>query len=344
MAEISLTPGLSSLPEMIDRLMEEDAAREPLRDYIGASQLGEPCRRKLWLSFRWARRPAWDGRMLRLFERGKAEEAPLCAYLSMAGLEMERILDDQLETDFGSHVKGHPDGIVRSGVPEAPKTVHVLEMKTHSRKSFDELAKKGVRESKPMHWVQMQCEMLGASMTLGEDIQRALYVAVCKDDDRLHIERVRLDRDAAEAAVRKGQETATDDRVPPKLSEDPGWWQCKTCQFHALCHGHGVADVNCRTCGFFTAAPDGRCYCEKWGKEEIPLGAQRRANPCHVFNPDLVPWRYIPVAGEGRASFEHPVLGTVINGEGGYRSEDLKAVAEGRPDAEAFGAPETIPF
>lgn len=340
MPKLDVLPDVSRLSETIDRLMEEERKDEP-RAYLGISSIGEPCDRKLWLDFRWARRGAFSGRILRLFERGKLEELTLTAYLSMAGLELEHILDDQLECDFGAHVKGHPDGIVRSGVPEAAKTVHVLEMKTHNRDSFNELAKKGVREAKPMHWAQMQCEMLGASMTLGEKVERALYVAVCKDDDRLHIERVRFEKEAAERLIQKGKRIATEDRVPPRVSDRPEWYQCRMCPFHPFCHEKAVPDVNCRTCGFFTSRNDGTCFCEQW-RSVIPVEQQRKAQPCHVFNPDLVPWRVYPTADASGVVYEHPVLGTIKNGgKGGYDSLTLKAMAEGKKD---FDTAQDIPF
>ena len=45
------------------------------------------------------------------------------------------------------------------GLPEAPKTWHVGEFKTHNQKSFDDLVKRGVEKAKPMHWDQMQAYM-----------------------------------------------------------------------------------------------------------------------------------------------------------------------------------------
>ena len=48
---------------------------------------------------------------------------------------------------------------VALGLLEAPKTWHVVEFKTHSAKSFRELAAKGVAEAKPQHWAQMQVYM-----------------------------------------------------------------------------------------------------------------------------------------------------------------------------------------
>ena len=85
------------------------------------------------------------------------------------------------------------------GLPDAPQTWHVIEMKTHGKKSFDELTAKGVQTAKPEHYAQMQCYMAWSGMT------RALYMAVCKDDDRMHLERIDYDREAADRLFVKAQ-------------------------------------------------------------------------------------------------------------------------------------------
>ena len=86
---------------------------------------------------------------------------------------------------------------LRIGLLEAPKTWHVVEFKTHGLKSFRELVAKGVTEAKPQHWAQMQIYMHLTGLT------RAMYVAICKDTDDLHVERVRADTDAAERLLAK---------------------------------------------------------------------------------------------------------------------------------------------
>ena len=42
----------------------------------------------------------------------------------------------QHRVDFGNHLSGSMDGIIRSGLPASPKP-HILEIKTHSDKSFE---------------------------------------------------------------------------------------------------------------------------------------------------------------------------------------------------------------
>lgn len=332
--EIDLSIKKSKTAAMIDDAWFWTGNKSELRPYLGVSLIGHHCARFLWLNFRWFSWDVQEGRMLRLFRRGQREEETVVDDLRSIGMELQYVLDDQLDMDFGSHVKGHPDGIILSGVPEAPKSIHTLEIKTYNRQSYNELEEKGVRAVKPMHYAQMQCEMLGASMTLGKKIERALYIAVCKDDDRLYAERIRLDHDWACRLIKRGQEIAITDYIPSPISVRPDWWQCRFCRFHDFCHGAKLLpEIHCRTCIHFTAEPDGRCTCACYGGQEIPLEAQKKGCPCHVFHPDMVPeWQIIrEKSTKDSACYMIPDLGDVLNGWEGYQSADIKA-AVGRGD------------
>ncbi len=272
-----------SIQALVDKHHESQA--EPPRGHMGCSQLGHPCDRWLWLSFRWAVQPKFPGRILRLFRRGQMEEATIVSDLRAIGLDVRGAGKQQARVDFGCHVSGSIDAIVESGVPEAPKKRHIAEFKTHSKKSFDDLEKKGVADSKPEHWVQMQLYMHGT------EIDRALYLAVCKDDDRIYTERVRYDKEVAEKFIARGRRLALEDRMPPPISTDPSWYQCKFCDAHEFCHETKTTKhVNCRTCAHSTAKEDSTWRCERHEADGIPVEFQRQACDSHVLHPDLVPW------------------------------------------------------
>ena len=272
----------NTIQALIDK--HHEAKAEVPRPHLGASILGHACDRWLWLSFRWAVQPSFPGRILRLFRRGHAEEANIINDLRAIGMDVRKV-SSQYRVDFGSHVSGRLDAIIDSGVPEAPKTKHVAEFKTHSKKSFDALVKDGVEKSKPEHFVQMQVYMSGTGL------DRALYLAVCKDDDRIHTERVKLDKDVADKAVRRGQYIALSDRMPQPLSTDPSWYQCKFCDAQEFCHeSKTTKHVNCRTCAMATPLSDSTWHCGKWD-DVIPVDAQHKGCEGHVLHPDLVPWK-----------------------------------------------------
>lgn len=285
-----IPPPQNTLAARIDRAHED--RQEPPREHMGASTLGHHCDRWLWLSFRWAVMPKFPGRVLRLFRRGQMEEATIVEDLRAAGVDIRANGNEQMRIEFAPHIGGSVDAIIESGVPEAPTKRHIAEFKTHSKKSFEEVEKDGVEKSKPMHFVQMQMYMHGTG------IDRALYVAVCKDDDRIYTERVRYNAAVALWAIDRGKRLVAANRMPePCRGASPSWYECKFCDGYDICHGSKTIKpdaVNCRTCAHSTARfanrDDGQWWCERaW--VPIPSDESRKAHPCHVIHPDLVPWR-----------------------------------------------------
>ncbi len=289
------------------------------RPHLGASLLGHHCDRYLWLSFRWVRPEQFPGRILRLFRRGQNEEQIIVNDLRAIGIDVKTTNGSQDRVDFGNHVSGSMDGIANHGVPEAPGKRHLLEMKTHNKKSFDDLEKHGVQKSKPQHFAQCQVYMLGSK------IDRALYIAVCKDDDRYYFERLKLDRKLAKSYVEKGHRIVASDRIPDPISHDPTWYQCRMCSYYEFCHKAALPEVNCRTCAHSTACNDSTWRCERHDADNIPVDFQRTGCDDHALHPDVVPWEM-----DQDASTEHqPVYiiegKPVINGQDGYLSSEIVA-------------------
>lgn len=321
----------NSIPARIDK--HHESLFEPPRPHMGASALGHICDRWLWLSFRWAVHPKFPGRILRLFRRGQNEEAIIVSDLRAIGLDVRGSGQQQTRVDFGCHVSGSIDAIIESGVPEAPKKRHIGEFKTHNKKSFDDLEKHGVEKSKPEHFFQMQIYMSGTK------IDRALYVAVCKDDDRIYTERIRYDKNLAKKAVERGQRIAMADRMPEPISSDPSWYQCKFCPAHEFCHKTKTTKhVNCRTCALATAMPDSTWHCAKWDAV-IPVDSQRTGCEGHVLHPDLVPWQRKDGPDDCTAVYEINGV-NLANGdpeqEGVYGSKELLANAAACASGDAF--------
>ena len=117
-------------------------------------------------------------------------------------------------------------------------------------------------------------------------IARALYVAVCKDTDDLHIERVHADGAAADRLLDKARRVITAKYPPARISEDPTWWECRFCDHHATCHEGAPAETNCRTCLHATPV-EGGWHCARFD-QALDRAAQHRACPRHLFIPDLV--------------------------------------------------------
>jgi hypothetical protein len=315
----SIPPPKNDIVLLIDKAHEDKPDRP--RPHLGASMLGHACDRWIWLSFRWAAREKFSGRMLRLFRRGHAEEATIMKDLAMTGIDFSK---RQANVSFGSHVSGSADAIIEGGVPEAPQIRHIAEFKTHNKKSFDALEKEGVLKAKPEHWGQMQIYMAGTF------IERALYVAVCKDDDRYYIERVKFDTEAAGKLIARGKRLALSDEMPPPISTDPTWYQCRFCPAHAMCHEkQPTQHVNCRTCAHSTPQEDSTWKCERFDAEGIPFEYQLRGCPSHVLHPDMVPWS-AKLGDPDEWSVTYTINGKpVVNGENGFASTEIVVNPEG---------------
>lgn len=311
----TIPPPTDNLPDRIYAMFE--ANQSPPRPHLGLSQIGHSCDRWLWLQWRWAVIEKIRGRILRLFRRGHDEEARLIEDLRAAGLVISETDEqgNQHAVRFSAHLSGSMDGIVESGVPEAPEKPHVLEVKTHNAKSFKDLCRQGVEKSKPMHWAQCHTYMHG------KGIDRALYVAVNKDDDSIYVERIRYDKALAERLIERGHRIVNSERMPEPVSADPSWYICKQCPAHAFCHrGALPREVSCRTCLHSTAGADG-WYCERW-QAPIPLEWQRVGCNSHAIHPDLVPWKMLESPDGVTAAYE--IEGErVLVGEGGISSREV---------------------
>jgi hypothetical protein len=286
----------------------ETEAGNGFRDHLGASLIGKECERALWYDFRWATRAAFPGRVLRLFETGQLEEARLVRNLRATGAT---VLDVDPETGrqwrveaHGGHFAGSLDAVAL-GLLEAPKTWHLVEFKTHSAKSFAELKRDGVRLSKPRHRAQMQVYLRLTGIT------RALYVAVCKDTDEIHVERLAADREEGDRLLAKAKRVIEAQRPPARISLDPSWWQCRACEHHALCHDSGAAGISCRTCLHATPI-EGGWHCARWDRMLAPA-EQRQACERHLYIPDLVPGDVVD-AGEDWVEYRIRGDGIWVNG------------------------------
>lgn len=246
--------------------LAEDAYRQndhPFRTHLGASLIGKDCPRELWYSFRWTEIVRHTGRLLRLFNRGHIEEARFLALLQLIGCEVwsQNINGTQFRILYHrDHFGGSCDGVAR-GIPDDPLVPLLLEFKTHSDKSFTKLVKEGVRSAKFEHFVQMQMYMGGMKLT------RALYMAVNKNDDSIHAELINFDPEQFAKYLARAETIIFNINPPKKVSESPGWFACKFCDFRNQCHARATPSRNCRTCANSVVESGGKWLCSLNHKE-----------------------------------------------------------------------------
>jgi hypothetical protein len=307
----------------------EQKKDEP-RPHLGCSIIGHSCDRYIWLSWRWAFEPTFPGRVRRLFNTGHREEERIQSDLRELDIELYTIDEESGKQISVSAVNGHfagsVDGIGR-GFIEAPKSWAVLECKTHNTKSFADLQKKGVATAKRQHYAQMQ-------MYMGLlDLDRAIYIAQCKDDDELYSEWVHFDQESFDSYLARAERLIASAGLPDGISADPAWYECKWCDYQDFCHGDKVALPNCRTCSHATPVKDAAWQCEIH-REALTYAKQKEGCKEHIFIPKMIP--YADAIDGGENYIEYQVKGTertFINSPapGHYLSRELHMLDPSMP-------------
>lgn len=228
MADLSFLQQIPGTVDAINRAYEQE--RKP-RGYLGLSQAGHECKRFLWYTHKGEIGTQPDGRVLRLFQLGNVIEDQVIGDLAMAGCMVYHQQREVVFTQDGVTMVGHIDGIVK-GLVESPETPHLFECKSASKKKFEELLKLGSYEqwNETYRW-QLQFYMLGLGL------KRAAAFVYCKDDSRLYMERIKLDKEATIAKLQSVFEAITSPIEPERLCPRADHFKAKWCPYYAQCFG-----------------------------------------------------------------------------------------------------------
>lgn len=263
-------PPVDWIIQQIDEQAVIRNAEEGPRKYLGASVIGQECKRATWYAWRWCGEKAFEGRMLRLFERGHREEQVIIEHLRQIGMDLD-IVDPATgkqyrHSDIGGHFGGGRDGRGRWPMRDEEGNVvewgrwFLLEFKTYKGKRFDELKKEKVKKNSPKYYGQMQVYMNA------EDLDYCLFIAINKDTDEYYMEWVKLDRDYATRMLEDAEEIIGSQEPPQRLTEKQTDWRCRFCDFHGICHGKKPSEENCRSCANSEPIADGQWRCNKPGR------------------------------------------------------------------------------
>jgi hypothetical protein len=169
------------------------------RQYIGASSIGADCLAYLALSLRGFPNNDVAPRSLRIFQMGHLLETEVVADLKAAGFDVVETDPDTGEqwefTAMNGHLVCHLDGVFKYDTERM-----VLEVKTMNKARFSAFVRKGVKVSDPKYYDQCQLAMWLSGMS------SALFVSICKDDSKYHVEFVEYDSKAATALVDKARD------------------------------------------------------------------------------------------------------------------------------------------
>lgn len=249
------------------------------RSHLGASMIGLDCPRQLWYGFRWVHITKHVGRTILLFNRGHMEEGRFVTLLQMIGMKVWQVDGKGKQyrvSYFGGHYGSAIDGVA-TGCPDLPNEPILTEFKTSNTKNFKVMQKEGVREAQPKHFIQMQAYMKYYKLA------HALYVMICKETDELYAEIVKAETEIAEQYKDRAENIIFRDTPPKGISNTPGAWSCKFCDYKEICHNDGEVLRNCRTCVFAQAKPDGTWFCRNFDLTLTKEMQKWAKQPCQAY-------------------------------------------------------------
>jgi hypothetical protein len=249
---------------------------------ISVGEIGTECDRALWFGFRWASQPEEiDGRKISIFRTGDMWEDRMVADLEAIGAE---VFDQQNRIRLvGGHVRGKIDGKA-IGLPEAPKTIHLMEFKSSNTENFKDVQKKGCKESKPLHYGQCQIGMHA------EGLDRCGYLVTDKDTDKRYFERIEYDPVYCMRQLARAERIIMMDEPPSRLCNKRDDFRGMFCKHAAVCWAEAWSRVTCRSCLHATPTMDGDAAwnCSRWSKP-LSVDEQKQACGAHLYVPALVP-------------------------------------------------------
>lgn len=268
--------------ELYKRLNEYSHEKYPSehRNHLGVSVIGDKCSRKLWYGFRWCKLEKFEARMKRLFARGHSEEEKFGNILTWMGFFV-RTIDAATKRQYrfssiGGHYGGSGDSVALLPWFRSDETFRTLvEYKTHNKKSFDKLKADKLKIAKPQHHIQM----CGYAKAFG--IKYGLYCAINKDDDDIYFEFLELDWNIATLMEKKAADIIGSQIPPPRLSDQPSYFECKYCNFNAICHYNEPVEINCRSCKNAKPVENAEWHCMLYG-QNVPKSFLKNGCPQHT--------------------------------------------------------------
>jgi len=225
----------------IDRILVSRNMDEPVRNYLGASSIGDSCERKLYYRLHTQHRETFDAATLRRFNDGHRSEDVMAELLrAVPGVELHTHDSNGeqygfSDTSLGSKIfSGHYDGVI-FGILEAPKTYHVWEHKSVNEKKFAELKKlKDIDEKSAL---QKWDKVYHAQAIIYMDYEGLTrhYLTVSTPGVRDYTS-VRTNADPAYAgALKLKAKRIINATTEPERIGGRDYFECKWCSFYNVC-------------------------------------------------------------------------------------------------------------
>ncbi len=204
-----------------------NVSRETSRDYIGASQIGDACLRRIWYNYHGVSGAPFSTKQQRTFSIGKKLETIVIDSLHDAGVDLilPHVSNHYLEffDEDIPYLRGHADAIIKD--EDA-----ILEIKTAKDSSFKIFVNKGLKVWNFQYYTQIQCYM-GMSHK-----KKGYIVCINKDTSEVWDEEVQFSPEYYDGIKARALLVHSHDEPLPKVNDSPFYYACKTCQFKEICH------------------------------------------------------------------------------------------------------------
>lgn len=233
--KVKLALDAAPMLALIDRALE--AKEEAKREYLGASQIGDECARRIQFDLLGAPAAPIDAKTRRIFARGHIVETLVAGWLRDAGFKLSTHTPHGQQHGFSTangRFRGHIDGVIMEGpAVDGLQFPALWENKALGAKSWGDVSRRGVAASKPQYADQMA--IYQAYLNLETP---AVFTAVNCDTMELFVEFVPFDAARAQRASDRAVQIirALDaDELLPRASDDPAGFPCNWCRYKAHC-------------------------------------------------------------------------------------------------------------
>lgn len=210
-----------NLPALLDKQLIDHHVQEK-RNYIGASQIGNPCQRAIWYDYKHYPKKPYSAKQLRTFEIGKRLESMILSELTVSNIKWSNY--DIVDTI--PFFRGTCDAILSINDQK-----YILEIKTAKDVSFKKFIKLGLKDWNKQYYAQIQTYM-GLY-----NIEKGILLAINKDTSELHQEEINFDPIYYMTLKSNASYIAEQKEPPERINKSPLFYICSMCQYKELCHG-----------------------------------------------------------------------------------------------------------
>lgn len=219
-----LTPYINPTKNAIDEFCNYAYGFDAKGTTINSYDLGGECDRASWYKNKGHGNKVFDARMFRYFQSNKEIKRRVISFLDACDI---KVWDQSKKISF-SNFKATTiiDGLCL-GVKEARTKNHLLFIRPMQEKAFNDIAKSGLSR-KDMIKANVDMRLLG--------LDRCLFIAVNRNNEELHVERLKSNNQFADAQILKADRITSLETPPARIgSGKPSWFQCKMCEHKDHC-------------------------------------------------------------------------------------------------------------